>query len=63
MSNIEKIKSIKDDIAALSRIIVEKQYETAEEKHELQKKRWLLKRMLSAIENGEDCSYLDLFNV
>ncbi len=62
MSNTEKIKSIKDDIAATSRKIVEKQYKTAEEKHELQKKRWLLKRMLSAIENGEDYGYLDLFN-
>lgn len=63
MSNIEKIKSIKNDIAALSKKIIEKQYETTEEKHKLQKKRWLLKRMLSAIENGEDCGYLDLFNV
>lgn len=62
MSNIEKIKSIKNDIAALSKKIAEKKYETAEERHELQKKRWLLKRMLSAIENGEDGSYLNLFN-
>ena len=62
MSNFEKIKSIKDEITAISQRIVEKRYETADEKHELQKRRWLLKRMLSAIENSEDYRYLDLFN-
>lgn len=61
MSNIEKIKEIKAEIAAISKKIVDKAYETLDEKHELQKKRWLLKRMLSAIENGEDCGYLDIF--
>ena len=63
MNNIEKIKEIKAEIAAISKKIVDKTYETLDEKHELQKKRWLLKRMLSAIERGEDSGYLDLFNV
>ena len=60
MSNIEKINNIKDEIAMLSKQIVDKQYKTLDEKHELQKKRWLLKRMLSAIQDGSDSSYLNL---
>ena len=61
MNNIQKIKEIKAEIAEISKQITEKTFETLDDKHELQKKRWLLKRMLSAIENGEDCGYLDLF--
>ncbi len=61
MSNVEKIKEIKAEIAEISKKIVDKAYETLDEKHELQKKRWLLKRMLSAIETGESYGYLDLF--
>ncbi len=61
MDNIAKIKGIKEEIAALSAKIVGHQYETAEEKHELQKQRWLLRRMLAAIETGTDCEYLSLF--
>ena len=61
MSDIERIKEIKEEIAAISKKIVDKAYETLDEKHELQKKRWLLKRMLSAIESGENYGYLGLF--
>ena len=61
MDNIEKINSIKNEIAVLSKKLVEKKYESLDEKHELQKKRWLLKRMLSAIENDEAYGYLELF--
>ena len=61
MDNIAKIKGIKEEIAALSAKIVGQQYNTADEKHELQKRRWLLKRMLSSIENDTDSSYLNLF--
>ena len=63
MSNVQKIEAIKAEISEISKRITEKTYVTLEEKHELQKKRWLLKRTLSAIENGSDCGYLDLFRV
>lgn len=61
MSNIQKIKSIKAEIAEISKKIVDKDYETLQDKHDLQKKRWILKRTLTAIETGEDCGYLDIF--
>ena len=61
MSNVQKIKEIKAEIAGISKQIMDKAYDTLDGKHELQKKRWLLKRLLLAIENEEDCSYLDIF--
>ena len=61
MNTIEKMESIKNEIAEVSKRIVDKDYKTVDEKHELQKKRWLLKRMLSAIQDGSDSSYLSLF--
>lgn len=61
MSNIQKIKSIKAEIAEISKKIVNKDYDTEQSKHDLQKRRWILKRTLSAIEAGEDCGYLDIF--
>lgn len=61
MSNVAKIKSIKAEIAEISKHIVNQDYQTAQEKHDLQKRKWILKRMLSAIEAGEDYGYLDIF--
>lgn len=61
MSNVQRIKEVKAEIAGISKKIVEKAYDSLEEKHELQKRRWLLKRLLSAIEAGTDSSYLELF--
>ena len=61
MSNIQKIKEIKAEKAAISKKIIDKDYDTAQDKHDLQKKRWILKRTLTAIELGEDCGYLDIF--
>ena len=54
MDQTSKIKDIQDEIETLRQRINAGDYENLQEKHDLEKHRWLLKKHLAALEAGLD---------
>ena len=53
------IPEVKARLAELGQKLVNKDYETPQDKHNIHRERWILKHQLEALENGSESYFID----
>jgi len=59
MANYSNIKEVKARLEELGKRLVNKDYETPQEKHNIHRERWILKNQLAALEQGNTSYFID----
>ncbi len=59
MANYSNIKDEKARLEELGKRLVNKDYETPQEKHNIHRERWILKNQLAALERGSSSYFID----
>lgn len=59
MANYSNIKDVKARLEELGKRLVNKDYETPQEKHNIHRERWILKNQLAALEQGNTSYFID----
>ena len=59
MANYSNIKEVKARLEELGKRLVNNEYETPQEKHNIHRERWLLKNQLAALEQGNTSNFID----
>lgn len=59
MANYSNIKEVKARLEELGQRLVNSEYETPQEKHNIHRERWLLKNQLAALEQGNTSNFID----
>ena len=59
MANYSNIKDVKARLEELGKRLVNKDYETPQEKHNIHRERWILKNQLAALERGSSSYFID----
>ena len=59
MANYSNIKEVKARLEELGKRLVNKDYETPQEKHDIHRERWILKNQLAALEQGNTSYFID----
>lgn len=56
------IQEVKSRLEELGQRLVNKDYSSPQEKHEIHRERWILKNQLAALENGNTSYFIDWLN-
>lgn len=59
MANYSNIKEVKARLEELGQRLVNKDYNSPQEKHNIHRERWILKNQLAALESGNTSYFID----
>ena len=59
MANYSNIKEVKARLEELGKRLVNKDYASPQEKHDIHRERWILKNQLAALESGNTSYFID----
>lgn len=59
MANYSNVKEVKARLEELGQRLVNKDYASPQEKHNIHRERWILKNQLAALESGNTSYFID----